>query len=239
MWCNIWNMLRFYILWIKTALKSSLGIADLLSGIIAAIFAAWVYHHPESGWDMNSLAWQIPLVIFATIGVIRFFLAPYWIWKAAQDRLSLLEKPVDNPLRIIFDAKNPERRFWSLENTPNPNDHNKNYPPHWEYRIEIENTSNKTIKNVRVTKEHIGQLPTRAEHQLFDITKTPSYDIHPKCKALVPIITWPEPKIQVGKLQGASAWAYGPIRITASGDDIEPTTRLFLFNWQEEQMLFD
>src|SRR6267142_2502962 len=106
-------------------------------------------------------------------------------------------------LEIIFDAKNPARRFWSVESFLGENDDKKTLDVFWEYRVEIKNKSSKTVKNVSVTTEHTGQIPIR----------------------------------QVGMLAGDTALEYGPIKVTVSGDDTKPATRVFSFNYQEEPMM--
>jgi len=40
-------------------------------------------------------------------------------------------------------------------------------------------------------------------------------------------------------LADSSTLAYGPVKVTASGDDIQPTTRVFQFDYQREPMIFD
>jgi hypothetical protein len=40
-------------------------------------------------------------------------------------------------------------------------------------------------------------------------------------------------------LAGESAWGYGPIKIIASADDTAPSVRIFQFNYETDQMLFD
>ncbi len=64
------------------------------------------------------------------------------------------------PIQIIFDPRNPARRFWSLENAPHPTDASR-HVPYFETRLEIRNRSNKTVRNVRVSVAMIGPIPTR------------------------------------------------------------------------------
>lgn len=90
-----------------------------------------------------------------------------------------------------------------------------------------------------VTTEHLGQMPIRSANQPFDKIKKTSCDIKPWCSELVPVIRWPIPKIQAGMLCGPDALAYGPIKVTASADDTKPSIRIFKFDYQTEQMLFD
>jgi hypothetical protein len=66
-----------------------------------------------------------------------------------------------------------------------------------------------------------------------------SCDIKPGCSRLVPVIRWPHPKVQAGMLAGPSALEYGPVKVTASGDDAVPAVRVFEFDYQAEPMLYD
>jgi len=140
-------------------------------------------------------------------------------------------------LEIIFDAKNPARRFWSVESFLGENDDKKTPDVFWEYRVEIKNKSSKTVKNVSVTTEHTGQMPIRPMDHSFDKTQTIACDLRPGCSELIPIVRWPIPIRQVGMLAGDTALEYGPIKVTVSGDDTKPATRVFSFNYQEEPML--
>jgi hypothetical protein len=143
-----------------------------------------------------------------------------------------------SPLQIIFDPTNPARRFWSLEPAQDK-DGSPRPGSYWEHRVEIRNNSRRTLRNVSVTTEHLGQLPVRPADQTFDRTKTTSCDLKPGCSELVPVVRWPNPKIQAGMLADRSALEYGPIKITASADNIMPCVRTFKFDYQTEQMLFD
>src|SRR5476649_1426991 len=66
---------------------------------------------------------------------------------------------VQSPLEVIFDPLNAGRKYWSIEQvkdeTGNPTPHS-----YWEYRAAIKNVSNRTVRNVRVTVEAIGAMPT-------------------------------------------------------------------------------
>ena len=160
----------------------------------------------KSHWDL----------IFPIIGICLFI----WI-KVSEKR----KEP--QPLEIIFDPKNPNKRFWSLENSPKP--------VHWEYRMEIQNLSNKTIRNARVTSALNGVSPKLPKQQQFDINKKETRDIHPGEKVLIPIFMWTEPKIQAGMLADGSV--YGPLQVTVNADDTKTITKFFYVNYQTDQML--
>ena len=109
----------------------------------------------------------------------------------------------------------------------------------WEHRVEIKNKSPKTLRNVSVTTEHIGLMPIRPRDAVFDKIKKTTCDLNPGCSELVPVMRWHIPKELAGNLAGPSAWGYGPIKITASADDAVPSVRVFQFNYETDQMLFD
>jgi hypothetical protein len=160
------------------------------------------------------------------------------IWLALRGRQNgnVSHGPV---LEIIFDPKNPAKRFWSRES---PRDEKGNPKPgiFWEYRVAIRNNSRKTIRNVSVTVEHIGQnLPVRPVDAIFDKIRKPSCDLKPGTDELIPVIRWPIPVVQAGMLANSTALEYGPVKVTASGDDVPPTERVFQFDYQSEPMLFD
>lgn len=109
----------------------------------------------------------------------------------------------------------------------------------WEYRVEIRNESSKTVRNVSLTSEHLGQMPIRPRDLIFDKTKKNIGDIKPGQSELVSVVRWPIPIKQEGMLAGRTALEYGPIKLTATGDDSMPTIRVFDFDYQAEPMLRD
>ncbi len=145
-------------------------------------------------------------------------------------------QPTSSSLEIIFEPLNPARRFWSLESQK---DASGKYHPYWEHRVEIRNNSLKTVRNVMVTVERIGQMPQLPFCPPFKRQQVNKCDINPGCSELVPVNIWPHPKQQIGMACGESAWIYGPIKVTASGDDTLSVVRTFAFNYETDQMLFD
>jgi hypothetical protein len=107
----------------------------------------------------------------------------------------------------------------------------------WEYRALIKNTSLKTIRNVKVTVEAIGVMPSRPEPSQFDINKKHLIDLTPDEEALVLIRRWYNPPIVVGMAIGEGI--YGPIKMMASADDIQPTIKLFQFDPMQTPMIFE
>ncbi|MGI8569310.1 MAG: hypothetical protein ACR2KT_09720 [Methylocella sp.] len=186
---------------------------------------------------LGHLQGYLPAYMIGLIALGFFALAGHGanVWESRQAKR---QKKADGPLEIIFDPNNPARRFWSMES---PRDENGNQKPgvFLEYRADIKNNSSETLRNVSVTIEHIGHLPVRPVDTTFDKIKNISCDLKPGCSELIAVVRWPIPKLQPGMLAGPSAWAYGPIKLTASADDVHPAERIFQFDYQAEPMLFD
>lgn len=106
----------------------------------------------------------------------------------------------------------------------------------WEYRAIVKNTSARTLRNVKVTVEAVGDLPTRPEPSQFDINKKHLFDLTPDEEALVLIRRWFNPPIVAGMVIGE---AYGPIKMTANADDVRPTTKIFHFDPMKTPMIFE
>ena len=150
---------------------------------------------------------------------------------ALQQQLSLL-----HALEIIFDPTNSGRRFWSIEQMRNEAGE-QIAGTFWEYRAVIKNKSSRTVRNAKVTVEAIGDLPTRSELSQFDINKKSLLDLTPDEEALVVIRRWFNPPIVHGMVIGEGA--YGPIKMTASADDVLPATKVFQFDPMQTPMIFE
>ena len=140
---------------------------------------------------------------------------------------------VPHALEITFDPQNSGRKFWSMEAAP-PAVGETKARPYWEYRALVRNISSKTVKNVKAVVEAIGPMPTRPELSYFDIDKQPVRDLAPGEGSLVVIRRWPIPVKAVGFLVGDG---YGPIKVTAFGDDVRATSKLFRFAYEETPMI--
>jgi hypothetical protein len=137
-----------------------------------------------------------------------------------------------SPFGIIFDPANPNRRFWSIEATQ---DQKTGKPfSFWEYRALVRNNSANTVRNVKVTVEAVGPLPTRPELSVFDVNRQQLIDLHPREETLFMIRRWFNPPFVPGLVIGG---AYGPIKVTVSGDDVLPVTKLFRFDPSEQPMI--
>ena len=175
----------------------------------------------------------------AVIGILLFVINSAWriaAWRGWGRATNPDPTPI---LEIHFDSANPARRFWSFES---PRDATGKVMPgiFHEYRVAIFNPTARTIRNVVVTVESLGDAGFRPMGATFDRDQAPKRDINPGCFELVPVLRWPHPKIQAGNLAGPSALVgYGPLVVTASGDNTAPAERTFWFDYQREPMLFD
>lgn len=165
-----------------------------------------------------------------------FALTSLLFWRQLEDFVKKLIGR--SPLEINFDSANPGKKFWSLE-PQKAKDGSELLPVCWQYRVEIENKSAKTLKNLRVSAETIGQLGARPMDMPFDKTQGTVTDLNPRCAELVTVLRWPYPTIQAGMLAGESAQEYGPVKVIASADNVPPAVRVFKFDYQKTPMLFD
>ena len=125
------------------------------------------------------------------------------------------------PLEIIFDPTNPSNRFWERTS---PRDENGNKLPGlvWEYRVKIQNTSSKTVRNVRISRESSGLIPELPSDLIFQKDGKQTRDLQPNGSEYVAVLRKFPP--QAGDAWGETAKAFhGPIKIIASGDDIPQT----------------
>jgi DNA-binding XRE family transcriptional regulator len=144
--------------------------------------------------------------------------------------------PSSSPLEIIFDPTNPGRKFWSVE--PMKDENGKPIPgSFWEYRAIVRNNSSKTVRNVKVVVEAVGLMPTRPEPSHFDINKRPLIDLTPHEEALAILRRWFNPPIVAGMATGEGI--YGPIRMTASADDVLPVVAFFQFDPMRTPMIYE
>jgi len=131
--------------------------------------------------------------------------------KSRRQTASIISSQGDTILEIVFDPTNPAQRFWSRE-APRDEKGDKKPGVFWEYRVAIKNNSQKTVRNVSVTVEHIGQnLPVRPVDAIFDKIRKASCDLKPGADELVAIIRWPIPVVQAGMLANQSALEYSSL----------------------------
>jgi hypothetical protein len=176
------------------------------------------------GYLLNPPPWLWPIALIVGLVLI-------W-WDVRRHKTAPFPASI-SPIEIIFDSSNTGQKFWSIEPMRDENGY-QIAGSFWEYRALIRNISPKTLRNVKVMVEAIGDLPTRPETSLFDINKKPVVDLDPNCEALVPIRRWFNPPIATGMVGGG---AYGPIKMTVSSDDIVPATKLFAFHPENTPMI--
>ena len=185
-------------------------------------------------WKNMPTAISYPM-IFVGIALMIWSLAHGLRWHSSLSKI-FKDKGTHhaNALSIIFDSSNPSRKFWSVESQK---DEAGKHHPYWEYRAIVRNSSNKTIRNVKVTVECTGPMPTRPEQSLFDMNKKPLIDLNPNEEALVVIRTWYCPHIVAGMAFGEDT--YGPIKLTASADDVSAAVKLFHFDPENTPMVYE
>jgi hypothetical protein len=218
-----------------------------MPGAVGAMIALSTQVSPEtatsnlSGWarllHLNWIAGHLPAnadALGVVVAILLILLSFSIFWARSQGkRWSAIFAASKSALVIEFNAKNPGRKFWSIEN-PTPG-----IPrAFWEYRVAIKNKSAATIRNVSVTVERIGQMPVRPESAPFDRDQRMTCDLKPGCSELAVVLRWPT-RPEAGMLAGPSALAYGPIKIIASGDDVPVASRVFQFDYQRTPMLFE
>jgi hypothetical protein len=126
----------------------------------------------------------------------------------------------NSPFRIIFDASNPNNRFW--ERTSPKDENGKKLPGVvWEYRVKIQNISSKTVRNVRISRESSGLIPELPSDLVFQKNGKQTRDLQPKVSEYIAVL-WKFPP-QAGDAWGETATAFhGPIKIIVRGDDVSP-----------------
>jgi len=141
----------------------------------------------------------------------------------------------ESPLEIVFDPRNPGRRFWNLEGQRDK-DGREVPPAMWQYRVDIKNNGRRTLRNVKVTAEFVGTMGNRPADVPFDKTQTRAADINPGCAELVKVFQWPYERRLPGMLVGPTG--YGPLLVTASADDVLAQTRTFNFDYEKDPMIW-
>lgn len=142
------------------------------------------------------------------------------------------------PIEIRYDNGSSHHHFYRLI-SKNLDGENKSIPC-YEYGVRIKNISRKTLKDVNVTIAFNGSQKIFPEFRKSDLTGTTHYNINPKSEVFVPLIWLPAPRKRLpGYLCYKSAWDYGPIKVTVSALDKKACVKIFHFNWESKQVLFD
>jgi len=99
----MWNFLCFYGRCLKTAGKGVLGvigdcgtILGIGLAIIASVNPPWFQNRATSA-EVNAIGgWMVPIVLLASISIVRLILSPYWIFKEERDRSQLLQNKLND-----------------------------------------------------------------------------------------------------------------------------------------------
>ncbi|MGH6839832.1 MAG: hypothetical protein ACREDT_13750 [Methylocella sp.] len=173
---------------------------------------------------LGHLFGSLPPYMIGAVVLVFFVLAGHGanvcanVWDNLQTKRK--HKKAKSPLEIIFDPTNPVKRFWERTS---PRDENGRILSGivWEYRVKVQNTSSKTVKNVRISKESSGLIPVMPIDLVFQKDGKQNRDLQPKVSEFVAVF-WKFPP-QAGDAWGPTATAcHGPITIIASGDDVSP-----------------
>jgi hypothetical protein len=90
-----------------------------------------------------------------------------------------------------------------------------------EYRVKVQNTSLKTVRNVRISRESSGEIPEMPSDLVFHKDEKKKRDLQPLCGEFITVLCKFPP--QAGDAWGETATAFhGPIKIIATGDDVVP-----------------
>jgi hypothetical protein len=92
---------KFIRRWFKTALRHSVGVADLVSSTVAAAGAVITHYAPQATEIWQEWAWQIPVWVLCGIVVVRLALAPYWIWQEDQEKIAIQAKQLNYDARRL------------------------------------------------------------------------------------------------------------------------------------------
>src|ERR1051326_4367365 len=85
---------NFYLRWVWRTFAGPWGHASLWGSILPLLIpAALKFIRPLHKYDatMNDLIWEVPLVVFMALAVIRFFIAPWSIYRDERARAEAAE----------------------------------------------------------------------------------------------------------------------------------------------------
>ena len=83
------------------------GVADGIGVALGTLVPVMVRNFPASESAVTELIWRIPIGMFASIGLVRLALAPYWIYqerdeKARQTEIGLEARITELQARVAF-----------------------------------------------------------------------------------------------------------------------------------------
>jgi hypothetical protein len=203
-------------------------IALSVLGLVVAVFLT---HSPEEVTS-NLSKW-------AKFFGIRHL--PEWLFNPAIDRyasfcllvfIALMwiipydVKRRSKAFEIMYDPKNVGRQFRELKTIETFSTQVNGV----EYRLKIRNKTDRTLEDVKLKSEHLGQIGTLPIRLIFDETKQPTCTLDPNDSAFVSLFLVPLPLFLPGTPTRRSfSSAYGPLRVTVSARDTKAVERLFHF----------
>ena len=84
-------MFRFYERWLSMSLRRPFGVADGIGVALGTLAQIMVRSFPAWDFAVTELLWQIPLGIFALIGLVRLGRAPYWMYQERDEKARQME----------------------------------------------------------------------------------------------------------------------------------------------------
>ena len=125
---------------------------------------------------------------------------------------------------IIYDHRNIGRQFRELKTVEEFSSHTTGV----EYRVKIRNNTDRTLEDVKVKSEFLGQIGTLPIRLKFHETKQPTCTLDPHDSAFVPLLFIPLPLFKPGTPTGISFSSfYGPVRVTVSAKNTKAVVRDF------------
>jgi hypothetical protein len=116
---------------VKTACRHSFDVTHSIILVLIILAGAITYFVPRVEVMVDLNGWQVAAAVLAGIVAVRLVLAPYWIWKEDQNRLTALNDQLANEARVavrfatktavIDDIAN--EIAWAVHNLVNPNPH--------------------------------------------------------------------------------------------------------------------
>ena len=209
----------------------------LVQNIFDNLFYAWIMRRLAELFNVQEAqvyarfsSIVVPLSFLILLSIVSWRL----FWRYVHRELSKNDTAAAPPIKITFDQANPNGKFWSIQPMRDETGKQRTF---WEYRALIKNVSAKTLRNVKVIVEAIGPIPMRPEPSQFDINKKELIDLNPQEETLVVVWRWFNPPIRAGMASGTDI--YGPVKLTASADDVSPTERFFHFDPERTPMIWE
>src|ERR1035441_5203730 len=98
---SFWEFLKLFF---KTAFPK-LHQIELWSFVVFTLIGIYCHFSQNGENQMNSLLWQVPLWVAASITAFRAVKTPYWIWKDNQKTIAQKKEIIDQKQKEIDDIK--------------------------------------------------------------------------------------------------------------------------------------